>query len=416
MKRIAFILLAIIALSSCDKAINKFKSYEPVYTDAETFRAPATFESPRSITNDGNIYFMGDHLFVVEPNLGIHFIDNSDPHNPQNVGFLNIMGASGLSIKGNYMYVTALVDLVIIDISTLYSPVEVEREEEIFPTALPIMEKNYPTQTIDKSQGVVTAWNVVETKEETNLEPQWTGCWGCEILTVNNFDSGSAGGSNQGTGVSGSFAQMTIMGDYLYVIDNNKLKPYHIANPTQLVAGEEAWLTWNVETIFPNNGYLYMGTTTGMMIYNTDDPSAPQYTGSISHARACDPVVVEGDYAYVTVRSGGPCGGDINQMDVVDISDKSNPTLLHTVELSNPHGVGVDGNTVFVCDGDKGLKVYDVSDKYNVDDNMIKRFGNIQATDVIPYNGVAMVIGDDGIYQYDYSDPANLVKISEIKF
>lgn len=414
MKKIAFILLVTLALAGCDKAINKYKCYEPVYTDAETFRAPATFEAPRSFTENGNIYFMGDHLFVVEPNQGIHFIDNSNPSAPQNVGFLKVMGASGLAIRNNFMYVTALIDLVIVDITSLYNPVEVKREVDIFPTALPLMAKNYPTTTIDKSKGIVTSWNVVETKEETNLEPQWTGCFECEFLTINNFDAGGGGGA--GTGISGSFAQMTIMGDYLYVLDNNQLKPYNISNPTNLVIGEEAWLSWDTETIFPYNGYLYLGTTTGMMIYNTNNPASPQYEGAISHARACDPVVVEGNYAYVTVRSGGPCGGDINQLDVVDITDKSNPWLVHSVEMSNPHGVGVDGSTVFVCDGDKGLKIYDASDKYSVGSNLIKRFGDIQATDIIPFNGVAMVIGEDGIYQYDYSDPANLIKLSEIKF
>src|SRR5690606_1133897 len=176
-------------------------------------------------------------------------------------------------------------------ISSIYSPVEVKREVDIFPTALPLMSKNYPTTTIDKSKGIVTSWNVVETKEETNLEPQWTGCWGCEFLTINSFDSG--GGA--GTGISGSFAQMTIMGDYLYVLDNNRLKPYNISNPTNLVIGEEAWLSWDTETIFPYDGYLYLGTTTGMMIYNTANPASPQYVGAISHARACDPVVVEGN-------------------------------------------------------------------------------------------------------------------------
>ena len=175
MKKIAFILLSIIALCSCDKTTNKYFCYEPVYTDAATFRTPAAFEAPRSFVNDGRIYFKDDFLFVVEPNLGIHFIDNSNPSSPQNIGFLNIQGASGLSIIDDYLYVTALVDLVIIDVSSFTAPVEVSRQEEMFPTALPLMSKNYPTKTIDKSQGIVSSWNVIEVKdnEETNPFPVW---------------------------------------------------------------------------------------------------------------------------------------------------------------------------------------------------------------------------------------------------
>jgi hypothetical protein len=418
MKRIAFFCLILIGLAACDKTTNHYMCYEPVYTDAETFRAPAQFEGPKTITKDGNIYFKDNYLFIVEPNKGIHFIDNSDPTNPVNTGFLNVMGASGLAIKGDYLYITALVDLVIVDVSNFTHPTEIKREEEIFPTALPLMEKNYPTTTIDKSLGVVTDWTVTETTEEVNDFPVWTGCLGCETFATSNAGGGfvSESGGSSATGVSGSYALMTIKDDYLYVIDNNRLKPISISNPTELQVSDDVYLSWNVETIFPHGDHLYMGTTTGMMIYNTIDPSQPQWQGSISHARACDPVVVQGNYAYVTVRSAGWCGGDINQLDVVNIADKSNPYLVESFEMNDPHGVGIDGNTLFVCDGDKGLKVFNAEDPSKAGDQLIKRFGNIDAVDIIPINGIAMVIAEDGLFQYDYSDPENLSLISSIKF
>ena len=418
MKRIAFFCLIIMGVVACDKTTHHYMCYEPVYTDAETFRAPAQFEGPKTITRDGNIYFKDNFLFIVEPNKGIHFIDNSDPTNPNNTGFLNVMGTSGLAIKGDYLYITALVDLVIVDVSNFNHPIEIEREEEIFPTALPLMDKNYPTNTIDKSVGIVTDWKVTETSEEVNDFPVWTGCIECETLTTfdafsgNSTQSGNAGA----TGISGSYALMTIKDDYLYVIDNNRLKPISISNPTELQVSDDVYLSWNVETIFPHGDYLYMGTTTGMMIYNTVDPSQPEWQGSISHARACDPVVVQDDYAYVTVRSAGWCGGDINQLDVVNISDKSNPYLVQSFEMNDPHGVGIDGNTLFVCDGDQGLKVFNAENPSKAGDELIKRFGNIDAVDIIPFHGIAMVIAEDGLFQYDYTDPENLSLISSIKF
>src|SRR5690606_2672021 len=121
---------------------------------------------------------------------------------------------------------------------------------------------------------------------------------------------------------------------------------------------------------------------------------------SLSHARGCDPVVVQDDYAYVTVRSGGDCGGDINQLDVIDVSNISNPILKKSFAMKNPHGLGIDGNTLFICDGDAGLKVFDGTNPLTVGNELLHQFKNIQATDIIPYNNVAMVIGDDGIYQY----------------
>lgn len=415
MKKIAFLLFSLVLLAACDKTTNKYYMCEPVYTDTVTFRTPAQFEAPRSIKKDGRIYFKDDYLFVVEPNEGIHFINNSDPSNPVVEGFLNVMGASGLSIRDNYLYITALVDLVIVDVSNISAPFEVGRFKETFPTALPLMDKNYPTATIDKNKGIVTSWNVVKVKEtdDFNSSPQWVGCFNC--MTLNSFEQSTGSGSSA-TGIAGSFAMMTIVNDYLYVIDQNQLRPFDITNRLNPTEGTASYLGWTVETIFPTDDYLYMGTTTGMMIYNTDNPSSPQFEGSISHARACDPVVVQGDYAYVTVRSGGSCGGNINQMDVVNVADKSNPYIVETVKLKNPHGVGVDGTTLFVCDGSAGLKIYDVSNPSEVDDNLIKQFKNIEATDVIPFNNVAMVIGEDGIYQYDYTDNQELKLLSKIKF
>ena len=420
MKKLAFILLSAVALVACDKSKNKYTCYEPVYTDAETFRTPAVFESPKSITNNGNIYYKDEILFVVEPNEGIHFIDNSTPSNPVNTGFLKIQGASGLAIKDNYLYVTALVDLVTIDVSNYSAPVEVDRQTELFPTALPLMEKNYPTKTIDKSKGIVTSWNPVKVEEETNTNPWpvWTGCLGCETLTT--FDSGggitNGSGSSSGAGTSGSFALMTVHGEHLYVVDNWKLLPIDISNPLDKKFAGDVYLSWNVETIFPNGEYLYMGTTTGMMIYDTENPDIPTRIGSIAHARACDPVVVDGDYAYVTVRSNGRCGGDINQLDVVNIADKTNPWLVESFEMKHPYGVGVDGNTVFVCDGEDGLKVFNDENPANIGNSLVKRYKNIEAIDIIPMNGIAMAIGENGIFQYDYSDLNNVHLISEIKF
>lgn len=59
----------------------------PVYTDYETFRQPAQFLAPQTISNNGSIYIKNQYLFLVEPDKGIHFIDNNNPSSPVNLGF-----------------------------------------------------------------------------------------------------------------------------------------------------------------------------------------------------------------------------------------------------------------------------------------------------------------------------------------
>ncbi|MBL7898720.1 MAG: hypothetical protein JNJ99_09310 [Crocinitomicaceae bacterium] len=398
MKNALILFSAILLFGSCnDKITNKYISCFPVYTDYETFREPAVFKSPQSIKKDGNIYIKGQYLFVIEPDAGIHFIDNANPSSPVNLGFLNLIGCTGMSIKDNYLYANSFIDLVVFDISNITAPVEVARMKDQFPQALPVMEKNYPVGAIDKNLGVVTSWEYREVKEEVanSPVPVWNNCINCMEITAMNFDAQSTGG----TGISGSITRFTIINDYLYVMDYGQLKPINISVPTAPVASTPVDTWRDVETLFPYNNYLFMGTTTGMLIYNTTNPATPQYVSEVNHMTACDPVVVQGNYCYVTVRSNSFCAGDLNQLDVIDISDINNPVLQKSFEMTNPHGLGIDGNALFICDGEDGLKIFDATDPLTCGDKLLHRFKDIEAVDVIPFNNVAIVIGEDGIRQ-----------------
>ena len=153
-----------------------------------------------------------------------------------------------------------------------------------------------------------------------------------------------------------------------------------------------------------------------MRVYSLAEPSAPNYLSSVEHMRACDPVVVQGDLAYVTLRSGNNnCAGISNELQVVNIKDIAAPSLLTTYGMHSPTGVGIDGQTLFVCDGDEGLKIYDATDPMAIDQHLLKKYPDIHAIDVIPHNGLLMAIGTDGLYQYDYSDLNNIKQISALK-
>jgi hypothetical protein len=69
---------------------------------------------------------------------------------------------------------------------------------------------------------------------------------------------------------------------------------------------------------------------------------------------------------------------------------------------------------LFICDGQAGLKIYDASDITTIDKNQLAHYADINAYDVIPFNNVVMMIGSDGIFQYDYSDPKNIRFLSKL--
>ena len=125
-------------------------------------------------------------------------------------------------------------------------------------------------------------------------------------------------------------------------------------------------------------------------------------------------MVVNGDYAYVTLRAGNLCGDINSQLDVIDIKDLQNPVLLKEYPMEEPYGLGIDDTLLFVCDGSAGLKIYNAADPLTIDEHKIAQYKDIQAFDVIPLGEVLIMIGTDGLYQYDYSDPENIRELSVI--
>jgi hypothetical protein len=131
-----------------------------------------------------------------------------------------------------------------------------------------------------------------------------------------------------------------------------------------------------------------------------------------AHFASCDPVVAEGDFAYVTLRNGTPCMRGQNQLDILNISNLSNPILLKSIPLVNPHGLGVNGNVLFVTEGDEGLRVFDRTDP--TDPKLLKFMSNIAAFDVIPSDKTVIVTGRDGVYQFAYTQQGDLDQLSKI--
>lgn len=411
---INFLLLLIVIVSGCkDKTFKKHKVYSPIYTSYEDFRNHPAFESPQPITKQGNIYIKDDYLFITEPERGIHFIDNSSPESPQQVGFLELIGCTGLEIRGNRLYTNSYIDLVVFDISSIHQPVEINRVKNAFPEALPMTEMDYPISSVDKDKGVVTAWKLETIKEEVEYNnAHWLNCPNCETMSIANTVNSNQG---QSQGVSGSITKFTLINDYLYVMDKVSLKPFDISIPDAPNLHDGVLVSREVETLFAYNDHIFMGTTTGMLIFNTTSPNQPEHISSVNHFTACDPVVVKDNYAYVTVRSGTGCGGVFNQLDIIDISDYNNPFIESSYSMTNPHGLGIDNNMLFICDGSAGLKVFDATNPIEAGNNLIHTFNDITAVDVIPDNEVAIVIGENAIKQYDYSNPEELILLSTIQ-
>jgi len=146
---------------------------------------------------------------------------------------------------------------------------------------------------------------------------------------------------------------------------------------------------------------LFVGSPTGVNIYNNTIPSSPSLVTTVTHVTGCDPVVVQGNYAYSTIHAGNMCGQNFNEMSVIDITNITSPVIAKTYSLNNPYGVGIDGANLFVCDDLSGLKMYDASDPTSLILKQTVQAG--ETRDVIPLGGLLLLVSTNGFYEFDYS-------------
>lgn len=212
-------------------------------------------------------------------------------------------------------------------------------------------------------------------------------------------------------------ARFAIKEDLLYVLGTSTLHVYNIeADTFKLLRNVDISVNEfgaAMETIFVNGDFLYLGATDGMYIYSIANPQNPRFAFQYQHIVACDPVVVQGNRAYVTMRSGNACGGGVNALDILDITNPYEPELLRSHTMTSPHGLGVNGNLLFVCEGNAGLKVFDVSDELGGIIQLQHEQG-LHAYDVIVRQNHAIVTGDDGIYQYEYSTDGQQLDLESV--
>lgn len=406
-------------MSGCmDKTIEKitYTANVPVYMSYTEFRSSFKKSDPVEISQPGKIYFKDDYLFVNEIQKGIHVIDNADPANPKKVAFYEILGNVDIAIRGSILYADSYIDLVAIDISDINRPKEVGRLKNIFPEVVPEGDIWYPYVNVDKAKGVIIDWEVKSVTEEVEKDAGW-GKWiyRGEFMFTTMTDK-AAGNWSSGAGTGGSMARFMLNNDNLYLIAHPwMLKTIDIKKPDKMSILDSINIPRTMETLFKMGNKLFIGTTTGMLIYDITNAVKPVQVSRYDHITACDPVVADGNYAYVTLRTGTRCANGRNLLEVIDISSITNPYLVKSYPLFNPHGLGVDGNLLFICDGKAGLKIYEKSDPLAIITSQIAHYPDINTFDVIPMGGILMLIGEDGLFQYDYTNPKNIRQISHIK-
>lgn len=421
MKSISFLqilllgFMASMLLVSCSKTTCTSKTtyviHTPVFESRESINAKIGNAGVQPIENPGKIFAIGQYILLNEVEKGIHIIDNSDKTNPTPIDFINIPGSLDVYILGGKLYSDSYNDIVVLDISDIRNVQLIERVNEVFHNSA-----NFPYLTDEEGNIAV---DYIESTETYTMDCSENGHYNFFIdagprnfttnadMTVFNSFSNEGGNvfgvaQNDVIAKAGSMSRFGANVGVLYAVNQYELISFQVGANLERVHTEG--LGFGIETIFPYNEYLFVGGQNGMYIVDASDALYPKLISTFTHANSCDPVVVNGNHAYVTLRSGNECQGFTNQLDVVDISDITNPVLDKTYPMHNPHGLGIAHDLLFLCDGTDGLKIFNKSDPLKISDNLIKHYKDIHAFDVIPLPDVLLMIGEDGLAQYDYSD------------
>jgi len=229
----------------------------------------------------------------------------------------------------------------------------------------------------------------------------------CESDTASNF-------TITPTGKGGSMARFALGANHLYVVNNHAIKIYELSTDGTMLQTGSVEVGFGIETIAVRDNQLFLGANDAMYIYSISNPYRPSFVSRYAHITACDPVVVSGNYAYVTLRIGGTCrAAGSDALEVIDISNPQMPELIKSYPVNTPYGLGIDGNTLFLCEGNNGLKIFNAEKPNEI--QQIKHYKDIHAYDVIPNNGTLIMTGDDGIFQFDYADLNDVHLLSHIK-
>jgi hypothetical protein len=408
MKKICSVLLfavVIFMLNSClkDDVLERYTIYAPVYKNKAEVFAEVRSNTATPLQKTGKLFIKDKFVFVNEINKGVHIIDFSNAASPVNKYFINIPGNVDIAVRDHYLYADCYTYLLVIDIADANNAKLVKVVNNVFP--------NRAFGTAVDTSRVVIDWvqkdTMVRKDLSTNRNLQTSNPF--VFSGVANFASNAVNTSN---GTGGSMARFALAGERLYTVSNTEIRVFNTTQSGDPQFIKVQYIGNNIETIFPFKDQLFIGSSGGMFIYSITNPDQPKYVSQFTHAKMCDPVITDGENAFITLRAGTACGtSPTSQLDIVNVKNLPVVQAVKSYPMTEPYGLAKDNNTLFICDGKAGLKVYDASNVFSL--KLLSQV-NIIPYDVITDAGTAIVVAKDGLYFISYTNPVNIQLLSKI--
>lgn len=369
-----------------------------VYFTAAEMRATATPQimEAQVLKHPGKIFLMGDYIFLTEKNDGVHIIDNRDPANPKTLKYIRLKGNWDLAMKGNMLYADSYSDLLVFDVKNPENPKLIRRVEDVF---------NWDN-VIGRFKDADMEKELV--KDVQHIKREYL------IACDENIDIAT---KNEATGQAGSMTRFCVSSGFLYTVDDYELYTFSIQVPDNPILANKQRVDDKIETIFAHGNRLFIGGLQGVYIYDKTQAAAPAKIDHFKHLESCDPVIIEGNFAYLTTRVESTCRRGKNMLMVLDVKDFTKAALVAEFPMQHPYGLGIKDNRLYLAEGEHGLKVFDISDNKTIDQHLVARDSSYHCYDVIPhfYKPLLVMVGNDGLYEYDISSPDSLKRLGALK-
>lgn len=272
----------------------------------------------------------GNYAYLTS-NGRFYIIDITDPTHPASLAFLQGDWYFGTDILGGYAYVSALVTGIrVIDVANPANPT-------------PAGAYDTPRQIND----VFIAGNYAYV---AGLSPSLS------IVDISNTSNPVIVGSC----IIGDIpVSIQVVGDYAYLANGFQgLRIVDIHNPQNPVPMGNYEMPSAVYDVFVVYPYAYMADQSrGVYIINVSDPAHPTLTGIYDTPYSAQGIYVSGNYAYVA---------DTYSLQIINISDPVNPVFVGSCSSPSggPASVFVSGGYAYGSSGN-GMLIIDVSDLAN---------------------------------------------------
>ena len=368
-----------------------------------------------------DMVLVDDFLYVVGYQDLLIF-DISDPYAPFLAGTFNTEGLSswgyptpiGVEIVGDYAYLSGHMSYFIIDIANKSNPSLVNYFD---PEGLAMNSVINNGFAYIASEFFLSIWNISDP-----MAPEYLGKLNCgedvydveqagNYLFVANRKEGLyvlfIGATGYPTvqttwrDTTASYSEVELVGDYLYLQANNKVKILDVSypgNPTHIAdwptPGYLTYMSFSGEDAFCSDW------AKGIERFDISSPASPVLEAAYENPGMGYDLVISGNYGFMA--------NGIRGLKVLDLSDSEHPAEVASYDTpGDARTIELAGNYIYLGDRGNGLVVFDVSDPVNP---------VYQDTHVIPADGymvdmlidvsyLFVTVGDSGLLVYDISNP-----------